>query len=299
MVNVGHTPLIRLKNIENKYHLPFELYAKLEANNPTGSIKDRPALSIIENALKNKEINSSSTIVEATSGNMGISFAYLAREFNMKCVIFMPETASIERRIKMEEYGASIILVKGGMSKAVEEALSYVKEHDNCYYTDQFVNPYNMLAHYEHTSEEIIKDLGRVPDYFVAGMGTSGTVMGNSKKFKEIDPNIKVIGIEPEESPLITKGEAHPHLIQGIGANFIPKLFNPSLVDEVITVSNSEAYEGTRELKKEEGLFVGITSGCALKGAIKLKDKIKENSKVVIILPDSGDRYLSVENLYE
>ena len=297
--DIGNTPLLRLKRIEEKYHLPFALYAKYEASNPTGSIKDRPAYSIIQNALKNNQLNENSVIVEATSGNMGISFAFIAHELNIKCRIYMPQSASIERRRKMQEYGAEIVLVEGGMSKAVEEALEYVKNNEHAYYTDQFANPYNPLAHYENTSREIIESLGSTPDYFFAGVGTGGTLIGNARRFKENNKDVKIYGIEPYESPLLSKGEAHPHLIQGIGANFVPKIYDASLVTEILTVSNMEAYEGARILKREEELFCGITSGANLFGVIKYKDKIKENSKVVIILPDSGDRYLSVEGLYE
>ena len=299
IADIGHTPLIRLENIEKRFNLSFKLFAKYEADNPTGSIKDRPAYFIIKEALENKEINESTTIVEATSGNMGISFAFIAQELKMKCMIFMPKSASKERRIKMEEYGASIVLVDGGMSQAVEEAVKYCETHPNTYYTKQFSNPHNIKAHYETTSLEIISSLSNTPDYFFSGIGTSGTIMGNAKRFKENNPSMVVVGIEPEESPLLTKGEAHPHLIQGIGANFIPDLFDKKYIDKIITVSSLEAYEGTRILKNEEGLFTGITSGCNLMGVIKNKDFIKENSNVVIILPDSGDRYLSVENLYE
>lgn len=297
--DIGNTPLLRLEKIENKYHLPFCLFAKYEAFNPTGSIKDRPAYSIIQNALNENLINKDSIIVEATSGNMGISFAFIAKELNIKCKIFMPETASIERRKMMEFYGAEVVLTKGGMQGAVNEAIQFVNNNPNAYYTDQFANPNNKKAHYETTSLEIINSLGGAPDYFVAGVGTSGTLIGNAERFKEINKDIQIIGIEPEESPLLTKGEAHPHLIQGIGANFVPKIYDSSLVDKIVTVSNNEAYEGTRILKREEDLFCGITSGCALYSVIKYQHLFKENSKVVIILPDSGDRYLSVENLYE
>jgi len=299
ITDIGHTPLIELKNIEKKYHLSFHLYAKLEMNNATGSIKDRPALSIIKHGLEEGKINQDSIIVEATSGNMGISFAFIAREYHLKCKIFMPKSASKERRDIMSSYGAELELVDGGMAQAVEEAIKYCNNEPHAFYCDQFKNKNNPLAHYETTSLEIIKELGETPDYFFAGIGTSGTLMGNAKRFLENNKDVNIIGIEPEESPLITKGEAHPHLIQGIGANFVPDIYNKNLVKKVLTVSSKDAYEGARILKREENIFAGITSGCNLMGVINNKEFIRENSNVVIILPDSGDRYLSVENLYE
>lgn len=298
-IKVGNTPLIELKNIEEYYHLPFRLFAKDESHNPTGSIKDRAALSIIQSALDSGEIKEGDTIVEATSGNMGISLAYIAKLYHLSCRIYMPSSASKERKEMMENYGAEVIIVNGAMKDCVEEAINYSKDNPHAYYTDQFVNRNNPLAHILTTSKEIISSLNKTPDYFFAGVGTGGTLIGTSKGLKEKDNHTKIIGIEPASSPLLTEGRSGAHKIQGIGANFVPSIYQKEYVDEVITVSNEEAYLGAKLLKEKENLFNGISSGAALMGAIKYRDKIKENSDVVIILPDSGNRYLSVEGLYE
>lgn len=297
-INIGHTPLVRLKRIEELYHLPFELYGKDESKNPTGSIKDRAAYYMIKNALDNGSINENSIIVEATSGNMGISIAYICSLYHLRCVLFMPISASKERREMMSQYGAELVLVDGGMSQCVDASLKFQQEHPEAYILDQFNNPFNPKAHEETTSQEIIESLGCTPDYFLAGFGTAGTLIGNARAFKR-SGTCTIIGVEPLNSPLVTKGEAHPHLIQGIGANFIPGIFDRSFVDEVITVSGEDAYKGTKLLYKEENLFMGISSGAALMSLLNYKDNIKENSKVVIILPDSGNRYRSIDGLYE
>lgn len=300
MNNIGNTPLIRLINIEKEFSLPFRLYAKDESKEATGSIKDRPALEIITNAINNKElIPGISTIVEATSGNMGISLAYVAKQYDINCRIYMPVSASIERRKKMEALGAEVILVNGGMKECNLEVAKYIKNTKNAYLSKQFSNIFNPLAHEKYTSKEIIDDLGKVPNYFIAGVGTGGTLIGCARTFKKLDKNVKIVGVEPLASPLLTKGYASSHKIQGIGANFIPDIYQKELVDDIVDISDEEAYEGVRLLYKLEKLFNGISSGAALMGAIKYKDKIAKDNDVVIILPDSGDRYLSIGGLYE
>lgn len=297
---IGNTPLIELKNIEKIYNLGFKLYAKLERCNPSGSIKDRASYQIIKDALNKKEINNESTIVEATSGNTGISLSMICAYLGLKCVIFMPQSASKERILMMKAYGSEVILTKtGGMKESVKQANEYVLNHPNSYLTRQFDNVSNIRAHELYTANEILDDLNNELDIFISAFGTSGTLIGCSKTFKKFNQHILCYGVEPFESSLINKGVAGPHLIQGIGANFVPSLYNKEYVDGVIDVTNEEAYFGTRLLAKKEGLLVGISSGAALMGALKLNTIENKSKKVVIILPDNGERYLSVEGLYE
>jgi len=297
---INDTPLIRLNNLEKFYYLKFNLFAKLERNNPSGSIKDRAAKEIILDAFKKNKINKDSTIIEATSGNMGISLALVCATLNLKLVIVMPENASIERRKMMEELGAKIILTspKGGMKEATKIARKLNKEINNSFYPNQFSNLNNIKAHYKYTSKEILKDLNNKVDVFACGFGTSGTLIGCAKRFKKINSNVKIIGIEPKESPLISENKSGPHKIQGIGANFIPKLYKKELVDEVIKVSSLDAYKYMNILAKKEGLLVGISSGANLGIISYLKDK-KEyfNKNVVTVFPDNFERYLSVDEV--
>lgn len=297
---IGNTPLIKLNNIEKKHSLKFNLFAKLERSNPTGSVKDRAALYIIKEALRTGKINQDSTIIEATSGNTGISLAMIGASLKLKVIIVMPESASKERRDLMSVLGAKLILTPAseGMNGSVKVANDLLKNTPNSFSSDQFNNPSNVLAHFETTSIEILKDLDNKLDYFVAGFGTSGTLIGNAKRFKKINSNIQIVGVEPASSPLVSKGEAGSHKIQGIGANFIPSLFDKGLVDKVITITNEEAYEGVNLLAKQEGILSGISSGANLMAALKLNEEDNiENKNVVIILPDNLERYLTVEGL--
>lgn len=297
---VGNTPLVKLNNIKNKYNLSFNIFAKLERSNPSGSVKDRAALFIIKEGLKDGSIKPDSIIVEATSGNTGISLAMICASLSMKCVIFMPESASIERRKMMNAYGAEIHLTKAslGMKGAVNEANEFIKTHPNSIAANQFSNPNNVLSHFETTSKEIIADLDGKIDAFIAGFGTSGTLCGTGKGLKEFDYSIEVIGVEPMSSPLITQNSSGAHKIQGIGANFIPGLFDKKYVDRIVTISNEDSYEGARILAKEEGILSGISSGANLMAALKLDNKEYKDKNVVIILSDNGERYLSVDDLF-
>ena len=299
--SIGETPLVKLDNIIKKYQLTFNLFAKLERCNPSGSVKDRAAYFIIKDGLDEKKIDKDSVIIEATSGNMGISLSMIAASFGLKCIICMPENASTERVLMMKAFGAEVILTdkKEGMTGSVKKAEELGRKYKNSFLAHQFENASNIKAHYETTSWEILKDLDGKLDVFMAGVGTSGTLIGNAKRFKQLNPKIEIIGIEPASSPLLNKGLSGPHLIQGLGPNFLPKIYDKKLVDKVFDITNEEAYEGTRILAKTEGMLCGISSGAALMGALKLNKDIYKNKNVVIILPDNGERYLSVENLYE
>lgn len=297
---IGNTPLIKLSNIEKEYHLKFNLFAKLERSNPSGSVKDRAALYIIKKAMEKGEITSSSTIIEATSGNTGISLAMIGASLKLKVIIVMPESSSKERRDLMKVLGAELILTPAseGMEGSLKKANELLKEIPNSFSSNQFSNSSNPLAHFETTSKEILFDLDNKLDYFVAGFGTSGTLIGCAKRFKKLKRDIKVIGVEPFSSPLISSNKIGSHKIQGIGANFIPEIFDKSLVDKIITITNEESFEGVNILAKKEGILAGISSGAALKAALKLnEEKDIKNKNVVIILPDNIERYLSVEGL--
>lgn len=298
---IGNTPLVKLNKIIEKYDLSFNLYAKVERNNPSGSVKDRAAYYIIKDAFEKRLINKDSTIIEASSGNMGISLALISSYYNLKCIITMPSNASKERIKMMEAYGAKVILTKKeeGMKGSINEANRLAKEIPSSFLTKQFENEANIKAHYETTSKEILSDLDNKIDVFIAGIGTSGTLIGNAKRFKEELKSVEIIGVEPLSSPLINKNIAGSHLIQGIGANFIPSLYNKNYVDRVLDISNEDAYRGVKLLSSLEGLFVGISSGASLMAALTLNKEIYKNKNVVIILPDNGERYLSVEGLYE
>ena len=299
--SIGETPLVKLDNVIKKYQLTFNLFAKLERCNPSGSVKDRAAYFIIKDGLDEKKIDKDSVIIEATSGNMGISLSMIAASFGLKCIICMPENASKERVLMMKAFGAEVILTdkKEGMTGSVKKAEELGRKYKNSFLAHQFENASNIKAHYETTSWEILKDLDGKLDVFMAGVGTSGTLIGNAKRFKQLNPKIEIIGIEPASSPLLNKGLSGSHLIQGLGPNFLPKIYDKKLVDKVFDITNEEAYEGTRILAKTEGMLCGISSGAALMGALKLNKDIYKNKNVVIILPDNGERYLSVENLYE
>lgn len=297
---IGNTDLIELVNIEKEFNLTYKLYAKLERENPSGSIKDRASLYIINDAISSGRINNDTLIIEATSGNTGISLAMIGARLNLKVIIVMPENASKERRLMMEAFGAKVILTKKelGMQGAVNEALRIHKENPNSIIADQFNNESNISAHYYGTAKEILDDLDGKIDVFIAGFGTSGTLIGNAKAFKETNKGIEIIGVEPASSSLVLQGKPGPHKIQGIGANFLPSLFNKDYVDKVISVSDNDSYEGTRLLARKEGLLCGISSGCNLFAAINLDKEKYANKVVVTVLPDNGERYLSVDGLY-
>ncbi len=295
---VGKTPLLKLNAFGKD--IPAELYAKLECFNPAGSVKDRVAVNMLEKARAKGLISEGATIIEPTSGNTGIGLAAAAVSLGYKAVLVMPDTMSVERQKLLKAYGAEIVLTEGakGMLGSIEKAKELCDTTPNSFIPSQFDNPDNPEAHMLTTGPEIWEDTeGRV-DIFVASIGTGGTLSGTGRYLKEKNPDIKVIGIEPFDSPLITKGTAGPHGIQGIGANFIPDNLDMAVVDEVITVRTADAFRMCRSFAETEGLLVGISSGAALKAASEIAMRPEnEGKKIVILLPDSGERYMSV-NLF-
>ena len=292
LFTIGKTPLIQIDRFKKACEVNNKIFAKVEFFNPGGSVKDRVGLKLIEQAYEDQLINKKTTIIEPTSGNTGIGLAIACAIYGNELILTMPETMSLERQKLLKAYGAKIVLTAGekGMQGSVDKANELANKIENSYIPGQFVNPSNPLAHEETTALEIIDDFDDNIDYFVAGIGTGGTITGIARILKKKYPDIKIIGIEPKDSPLITKGKAGSHDLQGIGANFIPKILDLDLVDEVITVSTDDAYEAARILAKKEGLLVGITAGAALHGATKITDK---NKNIVVLLPDTGERYLS------
>ncbi|MCR5491610.1 MAG: cysteine synthase A [Bacilli bacterium] len=293
---IGNTPLLRAFNLEKAECLPAEIYAKLEYLNPTGSIKDRAALSMILGAESKGLLKEGGTLIEPTSGNTGIGIASIGAAKGYKVIIVMPETMSVERQKLIKAYGAKIVLTPGplGMKGAVEEAQRLQKEIQGSLILGQFDNEANAKAHYRTTGPEIYKDLNGQVDILVATFGTGGTITGAARYLKEQNPTIKVIGVEPASSPLLSKGYAGPHKIQGIGANFIPSILDKTLIDEIIPVENEASFNRSKEFAKAEGISVGISSGAALDAAITLaKRKENKGKKIAVILPDSGDRYMS------
>ena len=289
---IGKTPLIQINRFKKACEVNNKIFAIVAFFNPGGSVKDRVGLKLIEQAYEDQLINKKTTIIEPTSGNTGIGLAIACAIYGNELILTMPETMSLERQKLLKAYGAKIVLTAGekGMQGSVDKANELANKIENSYIPGQFVNPSNPLAHEETTALEIIDDFDDNIDYFVAGIGTGGTITGIARILKKKYPDIKIIGIEPKDSPLITKGKAGSHDLQGIGANFIPKILDLDLVDEVITVSTDDAYEAARILAKKEGLLVGITAGAALHGATKITDK---NKNIVVLLPDTGERYLS------
>ncbi len=287
---IGRTPMVRLNKLTSG--LGSEVYVKVEGKNPGGSIKDRAALSMIDDAVAKGELKEGGTIIEPTSGNTGIGLAMVSAVRGYKAVIVMPDTMSKERIALMKAYGAEVVLTPGkeGMAGSVRKAEEISKER-NGIIVGQFYNPSNPLAHYVGTAKEILEDLPDV-DYVVAGIGTGGTVTGIGKGLKRFSSKAKVIGVEPAESPLITEGRAGPHKIQGIGANFIPENYDKDAVEKVVTVKGDDAIETMRLLAKEEGILAGISSGAAVRAALDIAKSV-EGKKIVAILPDIGDRYLS------
>ena len=293
---IGNTPLVELKNIEKKYNLKTRILAKVESFNPGGSVKDRIAKAMIEEAEKQGLINKDTVLIEPTSGNTGIGLAMVAASKGLRLIIAMPETMSIERRNLMKAYGAELVLTEGakGMKGAIAKAEELAKEIPNSFIPSQFTNMANPNAHYRTTGKEIYEDSEGDLDIFVAGVGTGGTISGVGKYLKEQNPNIKVVAVEPETSPVLSKGTPGPHKIQGIGAGFVPETLNTSIYDEIITISNEQAFETGRESARVEGLLVGISSGAALRAAITLAQrKENEGKTIVVLLPDTGERYLS------
>ncbi len=293
---VGATPVLELGKYAQKHGLKARLFAKLESFNPTGSVKDRIAKAMIENAEQTGKLRKGSVIIEPTSGNTGIGLAAIAAAKGYRCILTMPETMSIERRKLLKAYGAEIVLTEGakGMKGAIAKAEELSGEIAGSFIPSQFENPVNPEMHYRTTGPEIWKDLrGRV-DVFVAGVGTGGTLTGTGKYLKEHNPSVKVVAVEPASSPVLSEGRAGSHKIQGIGAGFVPKTLDTSVYDEIIAVENEAAFAAGREVARAEGVLVGISSGAALHAATQLALRPENEGKVIVVLfPDSGDRYLS------
>ena len=293
---IGRTPLMELCNLEKEYDLKARVLAKLEYFNPAGSAKDRVALSMINDAEERGLLMPGSTIIEPTSGNTGIGLAAVSAARGYHCIIVMPDSMSRERQILMGAYGAQLVLTPGkdGMTGAIAKAEELAGEIPGSFIPDQFANPANSKAHYLTTGPEIWEDTAGNVDIFVAGVGTGGTITGTGEFLKEKNPKIQVVAVEPADSPLLSGGKAGPHGLQGIGANFIPKVLNTEIYDAVIPVTTAQAYETGRQLGKSEGVLVGISSGAALYGAVELAKKPENTGKtIVVLLPDTGDRYLS------
>ncbi|MBR5270387.1 MAG: cysteine synthase A [Anaerotignum sp.] len=293
---IGRTPLMELSNLKNKLGLNVMLMAKVEALNPGGSAKDRVAKRMVEDAEKAGILKEGATIIEPTSGNTGIGLAVMAAARGYRAIIVMPDSMSMERRLLMTAFGAELVLTEGakGMTGAIEKAEELAKEIPNSFIPGQFDNPSNPAAHYETTGPEIWEDTEGKVDIFVAGIGTGGTISGTGKYLKEQNPDVKIIGVEPAASPLLTKGEAGPHGLMGMGANFVPATLDKEIYDEVLTVTEEEAYEAGRLIARNEGLLVGISSGAALYAALEVAKRPENKGKnIVVLLPDTGDRYLS------
>lgn len=291
---IGHTPLLELTHIEEG--LGAKILAKLEYFNPAGSVKDRVAKAMLDDAEKSGKLKAGSVIIEPTSGNTGIGLASVAAARGYRIIIVMPETMSVERRQIMKAYGAELVLTEGakGMKGAIEKADELAKEISNSFIPGQFVNPANPAAHKATTGPEIWEDTDGKVDIFVAGVGTGGTVTGVGEYLKSKNPNVKIIAVEPASSPVLSKGTAGAHKIQGIGAGFIPETLNTKVYDEVIAVENEAAFEAGREIGKKEGVLVGISSGAALWAAKELAKRPENKGKTIVaLLPDTGDRYLS------
>jgi len=293
---IGSTPLLQLAHFERANGLEAKLLAKLEAFNPAGSVKDRIAKAMIDDAEAKGLLKPGSVIIEPTSGNTGIGLAAIAAARGYRIILTMPETMSVERRNLLKAYGAELVLTPGplGMNGAVDKARELASETDGSFMPGQFSNPANPAAHEATTGPEIWKDTGGKVDIFVAGIGTGGTVTGVGRYLKNKNPAVKIVGVEPAASPLLTKGTAGPHRIQGIGANFVPDTLDRGMVDEIILVENEDAFETGRALAKTEGVLAGISSGAAVWAAVQLAKRPENCGKtIVVLLPDTGERYLS------
>lgn len=293
---VGNTPILELGNYEEKNQLEATILAKLEYFNPAGSVKDRIAREIILDALETGKLTKDSVIIEPTSGNTGIGLASVAASLGIRIIITMPETMSVERRNLMKAYGAELVLTDGakGMKGAIAKADELAKEIPNSFIPGQFVNELNPRAHKRTTGPEIWEDTEGKVNIFVAGVGTGGTVSGVGEYLKSKNPDVKIVAVEPATSPVLSKGEAGAHKIQGIGAGFVPDTLNTDIYDEIIPVENEDAFELGREIARTEGILVGISSGAALKAATELAKRPENKGKTIVVLfPDTGDRYLS------
>jgi cysteine synthase len=294
---IGNTPLLKLNNLVDDNMA--EVYLKLEKFNPGGSVKDRAALGMIERAEKLGLIKAGDTIVEPTSGNTGIALAMIGKLKGYRVIIVMPETMSVERRSLIKAYGAELVLTEGakGMKGAIAKAQEVAENENGFYIPQQFINEANPNKHYATTAEEIVKDVNDL-DMFVAGVGTGGTVSGVGKRLKELKADVKIVAVEPEKSPVISGGQPGPHKIQGIGAGFIPDIYNKEVVDRVLTVTDEEAFEAARLVSKKEGILIGISSGANVAVALKLAKELGKGKKIVTLAPDGGEKYISM-GLYE
>lgn len=293
---IGNTPLVEVKNIEKEKKLQARLLVKLEYFNPAGSAKDRVAKRIIEDAEEKGILKEGSVIIEPTSGNTGIGLASIAAVKGYRVILTMPETMSVERRNILKAYGAELVLTDGakGMPGAIEKAEELVREIPNSFLAGQFVNPSNPAAHRAGTGPEIWQDTDGEVDIFVAGVGTGGTLTGVGEYLKEKNPNIKIVAMEPADSPVLSQGKSGPHKIQGIGAGFVPEVLNTDIYDEIITIESDDAFAAAKLLAKKEGVLVGISSGAALHAAMLLAERPENAGKTIVaLLPDSGDRYYS------
>lgn len=295
---IGHTPMLELHNTKKIKQLKGNLFAKLEYYNPAGSIKDRVARQMIEDAIEEGLLKPGATIIEPTSGNTGIGLCAVGATLGYKVIIVMPDSMSEERKILMKAFGAQLVLTPGseGMKGAIAKAEELAKEIPNSFIPGQFVNPSNPKAHLLSTGPEIDEQMDGHVDILVAGVGTGGTISGIGQYLKEKHPNMKVIAVEPDDSPVLTKGISGPHQIQGIGANFIPEILDLDIIDEIKTIKTDDAYQAARDLAKNEGILVGISSGAALHiGEVLASKEENKDKNIVVILPDGGDRYLSTD----